>query len=85
MKNNFKIGSTLICKSNYEYNGCFKKGDIFTIIGFNEFNIRLKTPINTFHNISYVNKKTRYLWDHFYTNGEIINMKINKIKRCITM
>jgi len=82
--NNFIIGSTLICKKDYLYNGSFCAGDEFIIISYNDYNVRLKTPIETFHNITYnvknvILNRERYLWDLFYTPQEMREMKIKTL------
>ena len=80
-KNPFNIGEEVFCKCNYEYNGRFLKGDKFIIIGYNEYNIRLKTKNNTFHNIKYSDKNVNelYYFDLFYIKLELRNLKLKEI------
>lgn len=77
-----KIGDKLICKKKYSYNGIFIPNDIFIIEGFNEYNVRLKTKYNTYHNIRYCDKihNDLYLWNIFYTTQEIRKQKLLKLK-----
>jgi hypothetical protein len=84
----FIIGSIVVCKKGYSYNGTFNKGDKFIIISYSDYNIRLKTKLNTFHNICYYKRPRpteRYYYDLFYKTGELRKIKINKLNKKICL
>jgi hypothetical protein len=76
-----KIGDKLICKKSYFYNGNFYSNDIFIVVGFNEYNIRLKTKYDTYHNIRHCSKQYNelYFYDLFYTQKELRKNKLEKL------
>lgn len=79
----FKIGSTIICKKYYFYDGHYFIGDKFTIVENNKHNIKIKTKLNTYHLIG-IDKKESYWFyynDIFYTLDEMRKLKIKKIIR----
>lgn len=80
----FKPGTKLVCKKDYSYNVDMKSGDIVTVIGANEYNVRIKTHYGTYQNISYTSNNIGlgyelFFWDLFYTIEESRQIKLSQI------
>jgi hypothetical protein len=77
----FKPGTKLVCKKDYSYNVDMVVGDIVTVIGANEYNVRIKTHYGTYQNISYtsINIHDLFFWELFYTIAETRQMKLSQI------
>ncbi len=79
-----KPGTKLVCKKSYFYNLNIHVNDVVEVIGYNEFNVRIKTPYNTYQNISYhrqLSSKGYELsfWELYYTKAETRQMKLSEI------
>ena len=87
-KSDFNVGDILVCKKGYEYNGIFLINDLFIVDSLNnDFNIRLKTPIDTYHIIPYKYEKysDHNMDDLFHNKLESRKMKIEKLKQNINI
>lgn len=84
--NPLKKGDKLVCKKDYFYNNHMKAGDVVTVMGFNEYNVSIKTHYGKWQSISYTNRvhDRNYVdnlkfWDLFYTPAEWRQIKLQQI------
>ena len=77
--NRFKIDDIYICKKGFTYNLSFNTYDKFKVVKFNEYNVRLLSEKNTYHNIAYSYDSYLYFYDLFFTKNEARVLKLNKI------
>ena len=84
-----KVGDRLLCKKEkciiHDIDQKFVIGKYYTIVGKSKFYyVRILDcfGFGGWYSIVYINKRSKYIWDYFYTLREVRKLKLKQLNKC---